>query len=123
MMKRIGLLGKSLTAAADENRDARRAGAATPAETISDLRVILAIALSLARAAICPAKGDDIAFQNRTLFNNLGLKELDMHDVTSEHWHEPKGFKNAGYGAWKRPNTPYDDFMESQGIPIYRGIG
>lgn len=46
-----------------------------------------------------------------------------MHDVTSEHWHEPKGFKNAGYGAWKRPNTPYDDFMESQGIPIYRGIG
>jgi len=46
-----------------------------------------------------------------------------MHDVTTEHWHEPKGFKNAGYGAWKRPNTPYDDFMESQGIPIYRGIG
>ena len=42
-----------------------------------------------------------------------------MHDVTSEHWHEPKGFKNAGYGAWKRPNTPYDDFMEAQGIPIY----
>ena len=46
-----------------------------------------------------------------------------MHDVTTEHWHEPKGFKNAGYGAWKRPNTPYDDFMESQGVPIYRGIG
>ena len=22
-----------------------------------------------------------------------------MHDVTTEHWHEPKGFKNAGYGA------------------------
>ena len=46
-----------------------------------------------------------------------------MHDITSDHWHEPEGFKNAGYGAWKRPNTPYDDYMEAQGIPIYRGIG
>ncbi len=46
-----------------------------------------------------------------------------MHDVTSEHWHEPEGYKNAGYGAWKRPNTPYDDYMEAQGIPIFRGIG
>src|SRR2546429_1548692 len=46
-----------------------------------------------------------------------------MHEVTSEHWHEPEGMKNAGYGAWKRPNTPYDDYMEAQGIPIYRGIG
>jgi hypothetical protein len=25
--------------------------------------------------------------------------------------------------APERPNTPYDDFMESQGVPIYRGIG
>src|SRR3954463_3421642 len=46
-----------------------------------------------------------------------------MHEVTSEHWHEPEKNKNAGYGAWKRPNTPYDDFMEAQGIPIFRGIG
>src|SRR5438270_13164598 len=47
-----------------------------------------------------------------------------MHDVpSSEHWHEPQGLKNAGYGAWKRPNTPYDNFMETQGVPIYRGIG
>ena len=46
-----------------------------------------------------------------------------MHEVSSEHWHEPEGRKNAGYGAWKRPNTPYDDWMESQGIPIFRGIG
>ena len=46
-----------------------------------------------------------------------------MHEVTSEHWHEPEGLKNAGYGAWKRPNTPYDDYMEAQGIPIFRGIG
>ena len=23
-----------------------------------------------------------------------------MHDVTTSHWHEPEGTKNAGYGAW-----------------------
>ncbi|MGH7246597.1 MAG: cupin domain-containing protein [Pseudomonadota bacterium] len=46
-----------------------------------------------------------------------------MHEITGEHWHEPDGLKNAGYGAWKRPNTPYDDFMEEQGVPIFRGIG
>jgi mannose-6-phosphate isomerase-like protein (cupin superfamily) len=47
-----------------------------------------------------------------------------MHDVTDEkHWHEPGKNKNAGYGAWKRPNTPYDDFMDAQDIPIYRAIG
>ena len=46
-----------------------------------------------------------------------------MHEVTSDHWHEPEGTKNAGVGAWKRPNTPYDDFMEEQGVPIFRGIG
>src|SRR5258708_26136456 len=47
-----------------------------------------------------------------------------MHDTTDgSHWHEPEGLKNAGYGAWKRPNTPYDEYMEAQGIPIYRGIG
>jgi hypothetical protein len=39
-----------------------------------------------------------------------------MHEVTSSHWHEPEGTKNAGYGAWNRPNTAYDDFMEAQGI-------
>jgi mannose-6-phosphate isomerase-like protein (cupin superfamily) len=47
-----------------------------------------------------------------------------MHDLTDQrHWHEPGKDKSAGYGAWKRPNTPYDDFMESQGVPIYRSIG
>ncbi len=46
-----------------------------------------------------------------------------MHDITGEHWHEPQGTKNAGYGSWKRPNTPYDEYMVEQGIPIYRGIG
>jgi quercetin dioxygenase-like cupin family protein len=47
-----------------------------------------------------------------------------MHDTTeSSHWHEPERNRSAGYGAWQRPNTPYDDFMESQEIPIFRGIG
>src|ERR1700758_2994222 len=46
-----------------------------------------------------------------------------MHEVTSEHWHEPEGRKNAGYRAWKRPKTPTDDVTEAEGIPIYRGIG
>ena len=29
----------------------------------------------------------------------------------------------AGYGKFLRPNTHYDNFMETQGIPIYRDIG
>src|SRR5581483_6270092 len=61
--------------------------------------------------------------QRRQCSENLAAEESPMHDVTSDHWHEPEGMKNAGYGAWKRPNTPYDDYMEEQGIPIFRGIG
>ena len=38
-------------------------------------------------------------------------------------WHEPEKGENAGIGSWNRPNSPYDNFMESQGIPIHRGIG
>jgi hypothetical protein len=33
-----------------------------------------------------------------------------MQEVTSQHWHGPEGYKNAGYGAWNRPNTPDDDY-------------
>lgn len=29
----------------------------------------------------------------------------------------------AGYGKFARPRSPYDSFMEEQGIPIYREIG
>jgi quercetin dioxygenase-like cupin family protein len=47
-----------------------------------------------------------------------------MHDATGEvHWHEPAGYKRAGYGKFDRPKTPYDLFMESEGIPIFRDIG
>lgn len=47
-----------------------------------------------------------------------------MHDITQgSHWHEPKAGENAGLGSFKRPKMPYDRFIESEGIPCYRGIG
>jgi hypothetical protein len=36
-----------------------------------------------------------------------------MQEVTSQHWHGPEGYKNAGYGAWNRPNTPDDDYRQA----------
>src|SRR3954468_13388377 len=46
------------------------------------------------------------------------------HDAPSgTHWHEPAGGKNAGYGKFGRPKSPYDLFMDSEGIPIFRDIG
>jgi quercetin dioxygenase-like cupin family protein len=41
----------------------------------------------------------------------------------STKWQEPQGYARAGYGKWRRPPSPYDSFMESQNLPIYRGIG
>ena len=47
-----------------------------------------------------------------------------MHDVPGQvHWHEPTGGKRAGFGKFGRPKTPYDIFIESEGIPIFRDIG
>ena len=47
-----------------------------------------------------------------------------MHDTPDQvHWHEPKAGENAGYGKFLRKPLPYDSFMESEGVPIYRGIG
>jgi len=47
-----------------------------------------------------------------------------VHDVTNKtHWHEPSGGKRAGFGQWGRVKTPYDLFMESEGIPCFRDIG
>lgn len=46
------------------------------------------------------------------------------HDASNEsHWHEPKAGELAGLGKFKRKALPYDLFMESEGVPIYRGIG
>ncbi|MGH7556132.1 MAG: cupin domain-containing protein, partial [Longimicrobiales bacterium] len=47
-----------------------------------------------------------------------------MHDVASQvHWHEPKYGQRAGFGKWGKVKTPYDLFMESEGIPCFRDIG
>ena len=47
-----------------------------------------------------------------------------MHDTTDGvHWHEPAGTKKAGFGEFKKQPTPYDAWMESEGIPVFRGIG
>jgi mannose-6-phosphate isomerase-like protein (cupin superfamily) len=46
-----------------------------------------------------------------------------MHDVPGSHWHEPMAGKRAGFGKFGRPKTPYDLFMESEGVPVFRDIG
>ncbi len=38
-------------------------------------------------------------------------------------WREPEAGQKAGFGKWKNPKSPYDLFIEAQGIPIYRDIG
>jgi mannose-6-phosphate isomerase-like protein (cupin superfamily) len=46
------------------------------------------------------------------------------HDVPGQvHWHEPGQGVKAGLGKFGRPATPYDLFMESEGIPVHRDIG
>src|SRR5262249_15750951 len=50
-------------------------------------------------------------------------REAPMHDVPGSHWHEPTAGKRAGFGKFGRPKTPYDLFIESEGIPIFRDIG
>lgn len=44
--------------------------------------------------------------------------------MTSNSWKEPKGEKaKAGFGKFKKLPTPYDTFMEEEGIPVFRGLG
>ncbi len=46
------------------------------------------------------------------------------HDGPGQiHWHEPVGHKKAGFGKFRKLPTPYDSFMESEGIPVFRDIG
>ena len=45
------------------------------------------------------------------------------HDKDLTHWHEPSGAKKAGFGTFRKQPTPYDAFMESEGIPVFRDIG
>ena len=37
-------------------------------------------------------------------------------------WREPERGK-AGFGKWKNPKSPYDLFIEAQGLSIHRDIG
>jgi mannose-6-phosphate isomerase-like protein (cupin superfamily) len=47
-----------------------------------------------------------------------------MHELTDKaHWHEPGGTRKAGFGEFKKKPTPYDAFMEAEGIPVFRDIG
>jgi quercetin dioxygenase-like cupin family protein len=48
-----------------------------------------------------------------------------VHDVTGrlKHWHEPKAGERAGFGKWGRVKTPYDEFMDAEGVPCFRDIG
>jgi mannose-6-phosphate isomerase-like protein (cupin superfamily) len=47
-----------------------------------------------------------------------------MAKAIKEKWQEPTDQKTkAGYGRFLRPKSPYDIFMEQEGIPVYREIG
>ena len=45
------------------------------------------------------------------------------HDKDQTHWHEPAANKRAGFGEFRKQPTPYDAFMESEGVPVFRGLG
>ena len=42
---------------------------------------------------------------------------------TKTGWQEPKDGNRAGFGKFKQPQMDYDRFMESEGIPVVRGVG
>ena len=44
--------------------------------------------------------------------------------MANGNWQEPTGEKaRAGFGDFKKLPTPYDTFMEEEGIPVFRGLG
>ena len=45
------------------------------------------------------------------------------HDKDNSHWHEPAGHKKAGFGKFSKQPTPYDAYMEAEGIPVFRDLG
>lgn len=44
-------------------------------------------------------------------------------DDKAQHWHEPAGTRKASFGEFAKKPTPYDAWMEAEGIPVFRGIG
>lgn len=45
------------------------------------------------------------------------------HDKDTSHWHEPSGNKKAGFGEFKKQPTPYDAFMQAEGLDVFRDVG
>src|SRR4051812_5394993 len=101
--------------AAQTSRGIKTVGAAIPAEITSSRREILDIPslrtafTSRQRANIhnaericrCRFFDDNIKSSQHSRNSHEPCGRGDkMHDVTASHWHEPKGYKNAGYGAW-----------------------
>src|SRR5918911_2798319 len=43
--------------------------------------------------------------------------------TASTQFHEPSGDQPAGHLVYRRSKSPYERFMEEEGIPIFRGIG
>ena len=47
-----------------------------------------------------------------------------MHEIAGQvHWHEPSGFKRAGFGKFSRPKTPYDLFMDPKAFRFTATLG
>ncbi len=44
-------------------------------------------------------------------------------DAELYDFNEPSPTGKAGFGKWQNPKSPYDRFMEAQGVPIHRDIG
>src|SRR5215831_17892985 len=71
-----------------------------------------------------PIPENGVRPQFRNFDRSRSRKERAMHEITGKtHWHEPTGIDRAGLGKFGRPKTPYDLFMESEGVPIFRDVG
>jgi quercetin dioxygenase-like cupin family protein len=62
----------------------------------------------------------------------VGLNQLEgMKQTMQTHaqeqsmdlFHEPAGEEHSGRSRARRPDSPYDIFMQEQEIPLYRGVG
>src|SRR5688572_21915042 len=43
--------------------------------------------------------------------------------VTTSTFQEPAADEPAGYHSYKRQKSPYERYMDEEGLPIFRGIG